>query len=73
MGEFKFNKGDKVYWSPRSLKMTNNENEERETDCKECTGWYNSCAPDNYPDYIDDPEHCKEFESRDIEYLLGDK
>jgi hypothetical protein len=37
----------------------------RKTKCEDCTGWYNSCAPDDYPDYIDDPEHCEEFEPRE--------
>jgi hypothetical protein len=38
---------------------------EIKTDCEKCNGWYNSCAPDDYPDYIDDPEHCSEFEAKD--------
>jgi len=37
---------------------------EIKTDCKKCNSWYNSCAPDDYPDYIDDPKHCKEFEAK---------
>ena len=38
---------------------------EIKTDCEKCNGWYNSCAPDDYPDYIDDPEHCNEFEAKE--------
>ena len=32
------------------------------TDCKKCAGWYNSCSPDYYADYIRDPDHCEYFE-----------
>lgn len=32
------------------------------TECKNCKGWYNSCSPDWYPDYINDPEDCEYFE-----------
>lgn len=34
------------------------------TKCEECTGWYNPCAPDYYPDYIDDPNNCDHFEKQ---------
>ena len=32
------------------------------TDCKKCKGWYNSCSPDWFADYITDPEHCEFYE-----------
>ena len=40
--------------------------DERATDCKECMMWGNVCSPDNYPDYVSNPEFCESFEPRDI-------
>ena len=32
------------------------------TRCKECVAWGNTCGPDDYPSYINDPDHCEYFE-----------
>jgi len=41
------------------------------TDCKRCKGWYNPCAPDDYPDYVDDPDNCAYFERREGDVMTN--
>jgi len=42
------------------------------TRCKECVSWGNTCGPDNYPAYINEPDHCEYFELP-LTHLKGER